>query len=66
MTYKRGNRWNNTKYSTPTFYKDEIKSLKEKGIPVHCLWIHGSAKVNFEEMARETGGIVEELKINSE
>ena len=40
---KRGNRWDGTKYSTPTFYQDEIKILKEKGIPVHCLWIHNSA-----------------------
>jgi hypothetical protein len=67
---KRGRRgesyWAATKYSTPTFYQDELSLIKAKGIPVHAFYVDERARQNFEEIARVTeGGQCQALDIHS-
>jgi len=39
--------------------------LKEKAIPVHAFYLADGAKKNFKQIAAETGGRCEELKMDS-
>ncbi|CAF1609441.1 unnamed protein product [Didymodactylos carnosus] len=57
--------WSKTKFITPTHYKQEVKKLKAKNIPVHSFYLAAGAKRNFEEIASETLGRCESLKIQS-
>ena len=57
--------WSKTKYKASTHYKDELKKLKEKKIPIHAFYLHRDAKDNFEEIANETSGRCELLDIYS-
>ncbi|CAM4841770.1 unnamed protein product [Rotaria magnacalcarata] len=57
--------WNKTKFRNPTHYTDELRKLKAKNIHVHAFYLHNGAKVNFEEIAHDTGGSCRSLEINS-
>ena len=57
--------WSKTKYGTETYYKDEVRNLQEKKIPVHAYYLHEGAKNNFEYIAKETRGRCEFLNIQS-
>lgn len=48
--------WASTKFSVPTFYKDEVKHLKNNHVKVHCFYVDIDARECFEEIAKETGG----------
>jgi hypothetical protein len=57
--------WQTTKFVEKTHYLREIESLKQKGIRVHGFFVARSAKVDFERIAKETGGRSEFLDVNS-
>ncbi|CAF1187714.1 unnamed protein product [Rotaria sp. Silwood1] len=57
--------WNKTNFRNPTHYTSELRKLKDKNIPVHAFYLHDGAKVNFEQIAHETGGNCKFLEINS-
>ena len=57
--------WQTTEFSTPTFYKDELKKLKNKNIPVHTFYLTEGASSSFKKIAEETKGRCEPLDINS-
>ena len=57
--------WQKTAFKEITYYKNEIQKLKNNNIPVHAFYLHNSAKTNFSEISRETGGRCEFLDINS-
>ncbi|XP_065663330.1 uncharacterized protein LOC136085791 [Hydra vulgaris] len=63
---KKGEKyWKRTSYKIPTFYKDEVEKLKNSGIVVHTFYLHDGAKLNFQEISTETGGLCEPLNIDS-
>ena len=62
---KGENYWKDTKYSNPTFYRTEIKTLQEKCIPVHAFYVNDFAKGVFEEIASSTKGQCAFLDIHS-
>nr|XP_047141291.1 uncharacterized protein LOC124816231 [Hydra vulgaris] len=57
--------WQKTDFKVPTFYKIEVEKLKKIGIVVHTFYLHDGAKSNFQEIAKETGGLCEPLNIDS-
>ncbi|XP_047142319.2 uncharacterized protein LOC105845986 [Hydra vulgaris] len=57
--------WKNTDFKVPTFYLDEVEKLKKKGIVVHAFYLDEGAKLNFQEISKETGGKCEALNIDS-
>ena len=57
--------WQTTEFRTPTFYKDELKKLKNKNIPVHTFYLTQGASSSFKKIAEETKGRCERLDINS-
>ncbi|CAF2633120.1 unnamed protein product [Rotaria sp. Silwood2] len=57
--------WGTTKFRNPTHYTTEMRKLKKKNIPVHAFYLRDGAKVNFEQIAHETGGSCKSLEINS-
>ncbi len=56
--------WGSTKF-TLTHYANELQKLKAKSIKVHAFYLENGAEANFREIATETGGRCEELKIHS-
>ncbi len=64
-TYGGENYWRTTPFKEITYYRKEIQKLKNNKIPVHAFYLHNSAKTNFSEISRETGGRSEFLDINS-
>ena len=61
--------WNQrTTFKVKTHYKQELKKIKDKGIPIHARYlnVNGSfpAKESFEEFAKESGGTSGELEID--
>lgn len=56
-----GNKYKNVK----TYYADQADMLKQKKIPVHAFYVDDSAKENFSNIAKMTGGECNELDINS-
>ena len=54
---KRGteNKWANTEYKNPTFYKTELAQLQSKGIKIYTfyVWKDDSLKKSFEEIAKD-------------
>ncbi|CAF0787349.1 unnamed protein product [Adineta ricciae] len=65
MTYGGEAYWNATSYRTPTHYAKEVRKLKEKDIPIHTFYLNDGARMNFEEIARETSGHCKRLDIHS-
>ena len=59
------NHWGNTKYSVPTYYKDELEKMKLRGVVVHAFYVQPFAKAEFEVIAQMMGGTCSELDINS-
>jgi len=58
--------WKKTQlFANPTNYKQEMKRLAERNIPVHAFYVANSARTNFEEIAGATKGQCEFLDINS-
>ncbi|ETO08396.1 Helicase conserved domain containing protein [Reticulomyxa filosa] len=57
--------WKNTKFSKPTYYKEELLLLKQRGIRVHAFFVNAQARQNFTEIATATDGRCEALDINS-
>jgi len=57
--------WKKSKFGEKTYYRDELKKLKDKEIPVHAFYLVSGAKENFFDIAHETGGRCEELKMDS-
>jgi superfamily II DNA/RNA helicase len=54
-----------SKYSSPTFYLDEVNIIRSKNIKVHSFYVNYAAKSSFEEIARLTTGSCQFLNINS-
>ncbi len=69
VTTKRSGRgeayWRQTKFSTPTFYINEVQTLKANKIPVHAFYVASGAEPSFRQIAQETGGRCEFLDVNS-
>ena len=57
--------WKKTPFKDSTFYKDEVNKLKSKNIPVHAFYLDDGARINFEEISKETSGKCELLNIDS-
>jgi len=57
--------WKTTKFSSPTYFMDEVRKLKSKNIKVHAFYVNTWAKNDFEKIAAETGGRCSELQINT-
>ncbi len=58
--------WNGSRFNPPTFYLNELASLKDKKIPVHGFYVAENAKKSFQEIAAFTDGKSEKLDINSQ
>ena len=48
--------WKKSPFKQVTTWEEEVQKLKAKKIPVHCFYLHDGAKVNFKQIASETGG----------
>jgi len=57
--------WSTTRFSNPTYYKDEIEKLKQRKVPVHAFYVAKYAQASFQEMSTATGGKCEYLDVNS-
>ena len=57
--------FNSVLYNQETFYMDELKGLKLKGITVHAFYVNDRAKKSFVGIAKETNGTCKFLNINS-
>ena len=64
-SYRGQSYWESTKFSAPTFYKDEMQQLIEKNIPIHAFYVHEDAREAFQEIADASGGRCEALDIAS-
>jgi len=54
--YKGEKYWKKSKYNDVIEYKNELKLLKSKNVPVNTFYLDACAKKNFEEIAKETDG----------
>ena len=61
---KGGNSYGGTQFERVTNTKTEIDKLKTLGIKVNTFYLKPRAKNDFEWIARETGGVCNELRIN--
>ncbi|ETO06651.1 hypothetical protein RFI_30741, partial [Reticulomyxa filosa] len=65
--YNGENYWKNTKlFSRLTYFKDELRQLRDFNIPVHAFFICERAEQSFRKIACATNGRCEKLDINSE
>lgn len=63
---KRGEHyWQTTEFRTSTYYKHELRRLKDNKIPVHTFYLAEAASSDFRKIAKETDGRCESLDISS-
>jgi len=55
--------WEESKYRDVIDYKEELKLLKSKNVPVNTFYLDIWAKKNFEEIAKETNGKCHSLSV---
>eukprot|EP00298_Acanthocystis_sp_HF-20_P018889 c22051_g1_i5.p1 GENE.c22051_g1_i5~~c22051_g1_i5.p1 ORF type:complete len:2308 (+),score=699.29 c22051_g1_i5:197-6925(+) len=56
--------WGKTKYSTPTYFEDEVAKLRAKSIPIFTFYLADGAQSNFQKIAT-TPENCQKLQINS-
>jgi hypothetical protein len=48
--------WKGTKFEEPAYWDEELAKLKEEEVIIHTFYVSTSAKADFEEIAKRTGG----------
>ncbi|CAF3939411.1 unnamed protein product [Rotaria sp. Silwood1] len=57
--------WNKSKYGAETHYKNELKQLTDRNIPVHTFYLSQGARENFKKIAEPLSGTCERLDIHT-
>jgi hypothetical protein len=58
--------WQASKFGGATFYKNELRSLIDNGVPVHGFYVKEKARDAFTEIADATGGKSQALDVSSD
>ncbi|CAF3357729.1 unnamed protein product [Rotaria sp. Silwood2] len=57
--------WNKSKYGAETHYKNELKQLTDRNIPVHTFYLSEGARTNFQKIAEPLSGTCARLDIHT-
>jgi len=57
--------WSKTKFSTQTYYLDELRTLRDQNILVHTFYLANGARNNFQNIATPRVGRCQSLDIKS-
>lgn len=63
---RHGHNWENTEYSSPVYFDEELEKVRDLGIKVHTVYLAERAKENFEAIADETGGQCIQLDVDAQ
>ncbi|CAF3514099.1 unnamed protein product [Rotaria sp. Silwood2] len=63
--YGREAYWNKSKYGGESYYKNELKQLTDRNIPVHTFYLSEGARKNFQEIAKPLSGTCAQLDIHT-
>jgi hypothetical protein len=54
-----------TKFTTPTYWEDELAVLIQASVPVHAFYVNSAARNEFQDISRRTGGESNFLDVNN-